>query len=85
MSIFKNRMAAKYKKVFDNADGQTVLADLMRRAGMVGKVAATKNISKGELAFWEGKRACVLEIIQQLGVSDQETVELYMKGQKDGQ
>ena len=85
MSIFKNRMAAKYKKVFDNTDGQTVLADLMRRAGMVGKVAATKNISKGELAFWEGKRACVLEIIQQLGVSDQETVDLYMKGQNDGQ
>ena len=85
MSIFKNRMAAKYKKVFDNADGQTVLADLMRRAGMVGKVAATKNISKGELAFWAGKRACVLEIIQQLGVSDQETVDLYMKGQNDGQ
>lgn len=51
MSIFKNRMAAKYKKVFDNADGQTVLADLMRRAGMVGKVAATKTYQKANSPF----------------------------------
>ncbi len=85
MSIFKNRMAAKYKKVFDNDDGQTVLADLMRRAGMVGKVATTKKMSKGELAFWEGKRACVLEIIQQLDVNESEMVNLYVKGQDNGQ
>lgn len=85
MWILSNRMAAKYKNVFDNADGQTVLADLMRRAGMVGKVATTKKMSKGELAFWEGKRACVLEIIQQLGVNESEMVDLYVKGQDNGQ
>ena len=85
MWILSNRMAAKYKNVFDNADGQTVLADLMRRAGMVGKVATTKKMSRGELAFWEGKRACVLEIIQQLGVNESEMVDLYVKGQDNGQ
>ncbi len=85
MWILSNRMAAKYKNVFDNADGQTVLADLMRRAGMVGKVATIKKMSKGELAFWEGKRACVLEIIQQLGVNESEMVDLYVKGQDNGQ
>lgn len=85
MAIFINKTAAKYKKVFDNADGYEVLADLMRRAGMVGKAAVCKQMKKGDLAFWEGKRACVLEIIQQLGVKENELVELYLKGEDDGQ
>lgn len=60
MSIFKNRMAAKYKKVFDNADGQTVLADLMRRAGMVGKSRRDKKHIKRRTRLLGGKtRLCV--------------------------
>lgn len=84
MSIFKNRTAEKYKKVFDCADGYAVLADLMRRAGMVGKDAVCKKMTKGDLAFWEGKRACVLEILQQLSVKESEMVNLYVKGNDDG-
>jgi hypothetical protein len=55
-------LSRAYDKLFNSDDGQLVLADLMKRAGM-GETAYNYKMKKGNLEFIEGSRAIVLYIL----------------------
>ncbi len=72
------RLVNQYKKVFGGEDGRAVLVDLMRRAEMTGMPSAKDKPT--DFAFAEGKRACVTEIFQMLGIDAEKSLELFEKG-----
>lgn len=78
LSRAQARTVGAYKRVFESDDGRAVLIDLMRRAEMTGMPSPKKEPT--DWAFAEGKRACVLEILQMLGIDEQKSLELYKEG-----
>ncbi len=56
-------LVADYRAVFASPEGRRVLADLLRRSGIVQSSFAA---DAGEMAYREGRRRIGLEIIEQI-------------------
>ncbi len=62
-------MYQKYQDVFGNVKGQEVLEDMMRRFGIMSTTAILTSAGQMDplqMAFLEGQRAVVLEILKTL-------------------
>ena len=72
------RLVQSYRAVFESNDGQAVLSDLAGKCGMTGYYPAPKQ-SATDWAFWEGKRAAVLDICRMLEYDDAKLTDLLRK------
>jgi hypothetical protein len=70
----KRRLAAAYRAVFGSPEGKLVLADLLRRGGILETSHVPGDACS--TAFQEGRRAMALDIIAELRWSDGELVQL---------
>ena len=75
--------AQAYKKVFSGADGAAVLSDLMGKSGFTGYYPSPRQ-NPAEAAFWEGKRALLLDILRVLEFDETKIIELLRKEINDG-
>ena len=72
------RIARAYKAVFSGENGNLVLADLMGKSGFTGYCPTPKQTA-AEYAFWEGKRAVLLDILRVLEFDETKIIELLRK------
>ncbi len=77
-------VAQAYKKVFSGEDGAVVLSDLMGKSGFTGYYPTPKQ-NAAESAFWEGKRAVLLDVLRVLEFDETKIIELLRKEISDGQ
>jgi len=70
-------LAESYRRVFAAGDGETVLTDLLRRAGMLE--VATVEGDPFATHFRDGRRSLALEIVAQLRFTESELLRLALQ------
>lgn len=68
-----------YKNVFSSKEGQLVLTDLMRKCRILEPVTDVSSAGGFSVvsAFYDGKRAAVLDVFKMLGYSETRLIELF--------